>query len=404
MRVLAIWIALACLFGCEDRYGTYIRVRAGSKELRFDRLELYYGVRIGTQVPTTPKHAMPEPDNEPQLLLARAFAPSDVQMFGSLRDEYTVWIPDGGQNDALGAYVLAIGYAGGQRVGIGELFDFDVTDERKVYIYSMTLDALPSTEAIEEWGRGQTTCLRIQRPRPEGMPVVVAMVDQNDSDCDRFLDRSSDGMTDCEPLRYCDGSGTGGCLGKTACVDDADTCSVGSCSNKDGAPATCETQTCVSDALCSSCDLTEPAQDILECALLAPSTHPGQDFAVITHGSERLCSDPTILDIALPFPCANPTIDAVAYFQDSEPFDFTVEPGPQPNVCRVKIYSTTDDHFSGVPHLLLGVDLAPPRRLGFVLGLIANGGSCPDPGEAQEGTYEPDLGDCDVPSSPLRRL
>lgn len=339
---------------------------------------------------------MPEPLDEAQLLVARAFAPDDVQMFGAKREDYTVWIPDGGQNNKLGAYVLAVAYAGNERVGIGELFGFRVSDERIVIEYTLTVDAVDNS-AIEEWGRGQTKCLRVAPERAAGQPVVVAIVDPEDSDCDLFLDRTDTGTTDCEPLLYCDGSGNGDCVGSTPCVHGADACSIGSCSNKDGASVTCGDDTCVSDTLCRNCDLTKSPAEILECALLRNETHPSPDMAVPTEGSEDLCNDPTIIDVALPFPCRNPSVDAVSYYAQSAPFDFAIEPGPMPNTCRLTIVSTTDTRFSGVPHLLVTVELMAPRRTGFVLGLIATGGACPPAGVPIIRQYAPVIGTCPMP-------
>ncbi|MFN0249958.1 MAG: hypothetical protein ACKV2T_23950 [Kofleriaceae bacterium] len=396
-RSAAIVVAVASLFGCvagcEDRYGAYITVRASTKELAFDRLEIYYGVAIGDTVPTNPKFAMPEPIDTRQLVVARAFAPDDVQMFGARRTEYTVWIPDGGENDALGAYALAIAYAGTQRVAVGELFDFEVPTGDIVYKYTIDLEpVIPAS--IYEWGRGDARCLRYDRDRGAELPAVVAVVDRDDSDCDLFPDRSDVGNTDCEPLLYCDGSGESDCIGRTPCLNRAAACNIGSCANKDGVPRACANDICVSDLLCAMCDLSRSTAEILDCALLGVETHPS-DVRVITRGNFELCNDPTLVDIELPFPCTNPSIDAVVYFaQRGARFDFAIEPGASPNVCRLTIASTTTTLFDGSPHLLITVEIPPQQRTGFVVGLLGEGGSCPAPGSAQQVTHAPLVGTC----------
>lgn len=399
MRAWSILIVVACLFGCpacEDRFGTYITIRAPTAQTRFDRLELYYGVRRGEVVPTTPDHPILEPETTPQLRFARAFAPVDVQTFGSLQNEFTVWIPDGGQNDLLGHYLLAIAYDGANRVGAAELFDFHRSDEEVVYIYTLELASM-AVGAIYEWGRGEAKCLRVTQDRGPGLPAIVAIVDVTDSDCDRFLDRSPAGDTDCEPLLYCDGTGQGDCVGSTPCLRDASTCSIGACANADNASITCADETCVSDVLCSICDLTRPPSEILECALLNPASHPMSDMRIPTRVNQQLCNDPTIVDIMLPYPCTNPSIDAVRYFTSSERFDFAIEPGALPNVCRLTITSTVDDLFTGSPHLLVSIDIAPPRRTGFVIGLVGEEGACPAPGVKLERSYDPLVGTCPMP-------
>ena len=104
--------------------------------------------------------------------------------------------------------------------------------------------------------------------------------------------------------------------------------------------------------------------------------------------------DLLIVDIMLPFPCTSPAVDAVGYFQQGPPFDFTIAPGPGPNVCRLSISSINGGPFTSIPHLLVTVALAPPRRTGFVIGLIASGGSCPSPGVPIERSYTPNIGTC----------
>jgi hypothetical protein len=331
-------------------------------------------------------------------LVRRTFAESDVQKFGGRVSEYTVWIPDGGENDNLGSYMLAIGYVGTERVAAGELFDFHVTRDRNVWLYDLALHDYDASN-IEEWGRPDThPCLRYERARDPGQPAIVAIVREDDSDCDAFLDQSQNGVTDCEPLLYCDGSGDGDCLGRTPCLHDDNQCSIGSCSNKDGASVTCEDETCVSDVLCEQCDLSRSPAEILDCALLTNATHPGTDIAINVRGSQVLCADPTFVDITLPFPCRNPTVDAVSYFAASDPFTFAIDQGAAPKVCRLTIGSThASEAFSGAPHLLVTVEIDALNRIGFVVGVLASTTACPQSNEPLVRMYAPNIGTCQPP-------
>ena len=386
---------LASLGGgaCSDRYGTYITVTTSDPTLAFDHIELYFGLAIGDRVPTSPQHLEPDP-GEPQLLLTRVMAPTDIATFAQRETEYTLWIPDGGENDDLGAYVLAIGSANGQRVAIGELFDFEVTTERVVQKYSLALSAYDASQ-IEEWGRAgdPVACLRYSKPREKPLSTI-AIVPHEDVDCDGFLDADPNGASDCEPLLYCDGSGGGGCLGSQPCVRDSNACGVGVCRNKDGASATCEATTCVADILCDECDLTQSPASILDCALLSTATHPSSDLKVPVRATQQLCSDPTTILIELPFACAQPQIDAVTYFMAGDAFRFDIASSPtDAKTCVLTISGAPMAQFSGVPHLLISLDGAG-GRFAFVLGLTANVEGCPTPGATVRRSYSPNVGDC----------
>lgn len=397
MRAPAILVAVACLHGCEDRYGTYITITAGTKDQAFDTLDLYFGVDARGAMVATPKHAQVNPDR-PSLSVRRQIAETDHKTFDSRVSEYTVWIPDGGENDELGPYLLAIASAGGVRVGSGELFDFHITTDREAVLYDLTLDPFELSD-FEEWGRGahDGDCLRYERDRGPDRPEVVAIGRDDDVDCDSFADRGPEAV-DCEPLIFCDGQGGAGCIGRSPCLHDENQCSVGVCANKDGSSLTCAEDACVDDVLCETCDLSKPPAEILECALLDTSTHPATDLPVPVRGDGRLCRDPMDFDVGLPFPCTNAAVEAVAYYQDSAPFAFeAINPGPAPNVCRIRISSTESDApFAGVPHLLVTVDSAG-RRLGFVVGLIESGGACPSGNEPIMQPYTPFTGTCPMP-------
>ncbi len=395
MRVLAILIALAAL-GCEDRYGTYITVRATTKDQAFDTLDLYFGIAVDSVVPTTPKH--PEVDPQvPQLSFRRAFAPSDHRELGAREPSFTVWIPDGGENNDLGDYVLAVASAEGQQVGAGELFDFHVTDQDKVVIYDLPLHDYDAS-SFEPWGRPVEDCLRYERDRGPDLPRAVAIVRGDDSDCDSFPNASDDGIADCEPMLYCDGTGTGPCVGREVCLHDSNNaCSVGECINADNRSQSCEEKICVADELCAACDPTLPPAELLACTLVDVTTHPSEDLQVPVRGNGTLCRDPTAMIITLPFACNEPNIAGVGYSQAGPPFDFRIAAGPNANQCTIDIQARqVTDPLTAVPHLL--VTLGVPPTIAFVVGLKASApGACPPNGEDILRDYMPKLGRCAPP-------
>lgn len=360
------------LVGCDDRYGTYLRVD-GHGEIAFDRVEFYFADAIGAEVPLTPGHATAIPDA--QLLGRRLIVDSDVQLTDGSVDTWSYYLPPVGQNERLGDYVLAIAYAGDQPVGIGEVFRFRVSDEREVVVYTLPLVAYAG-EDVERWGRTQPDCVLWRRVREAPQPQAVAIVRDNDSDCDDFPDRD-DAIADCLPLEYCDGTGGTGCVGRVSCFTEATgACQAGSCVNTDGAPSSCTGTSCANDLICSGCDLAAPPDELLACALLLQGTH--EDYPIVVKPTQALCFEPQAVELVLPFPCKNPRIEASVNFNPAPTFGYTIAQTTG-NTCLLDIRPPTPGAtFDGLPHVLISVDsLANAQlRTAFIVGLSIDVGIC----------------------------
>ena len=141
------WLAMvALLAACSDRYGAHFTVK-GHDAIQFDRAEFYFGEEAGMKVPVPPGHLATEP--EPGLLMRRLVSESDVVSLDAKAGSLTYFVPPGDVNDKLGDYVLVIAYAGDQRVGIAELFDFAIPTDEAVYKYELPLVPY-ANEAIEQ--------------------------------------------------------------------------------------------------------------------------------------------------------------------------------------------------------------------------------------------------------------
>jgi hypothetical protein len=310
---------VALLAACSDRYGAYFTVD-GHDTIQFDRVEFYFGENAGMKVPVPPGHTITEP--EPGLLTQRLVSDSDVTSLATKAGSLTYFVPPGDANDKLGDYVLVIAYAGDQRVGIAELFDFAIPTDEAVYKYELSLVPY-ANEAIELWGRPTQDCIRYKRDRGTAHPSLVAMTRDNDVDCDAFVDRD-DQAADCEPLRYCDGTGNAGCVGASACVTLDEGCRIGTCQNKDGQTASCSAVSCAVDAACTNCDLDAPPRELLDCVLLANGTHI--DYPITVTPTQALCTEPYKVYLVLPtgVSCANPKIDAAVNWMPGAAFNYQI--------------------------------------------------------------------------------
>ena len=364
---------VALLAACSDRYGAYFVVD-GHDAIAFDRVEFYFGKAAGAKVPVPPGHAMLEP--EPGLLLERLVADDDVVSLSAKGGSLTYFVPPGDQNAKLGDYVLVIAYAGQERVGIAELFDFEVPAEDLVYKYELSLVPY-ANEAIELWGRPTADCIRWKRDRGS-QPALVAMTRRNDVDCDAFVDRD-DPAADCEPLRYCDGTGNAGCTSASACVTLDDGCRIGTCSNRDGQAASCSPTSCAVDPVCAECDLDASPRELLDCVLLANGTH--MDYPVTVKPSQALCSEPYKVFLVLPsgVTCENPKIDAAVNWMPGEPFHYEITNSG--STCLLTMMPPMPGmKFEGVPHIMVSMDstIGPTPRQTFIFGLSTTVGACSD--------------------------
>lgn len=367
----ALLLLLAVLAACSDHYGAYFVVDGSGIEL--DRVEFYFGEKVGTKVPVPPSHATTEP--EPGLLFRRQLSDSDVVTLSSPASTLTYFVPPDDENAKLGDYLLVIAYKGDKAVGMAELFDFEVPTENVVYRYDLSLVDY-ATQSIEKWGRPTPDCIRWKRDRGSE-PDLIAMTRGNDVDCDAFVDRD-DPAADCEPLRYCDGSGNAGCLGAAACVTVEDGCRIGTCQNKDGGSSSCVPTSCAVDPVCTVCDLHASPRELLDCVLLGAGTH--QDYPVTVKPSQALCTEPYKVKIELPVGvmCLNPKIEAWVNWMTGTPFNYQIASGID-NTCVLTLSPPTPgETFEGVPHMMISIDTVggPTPRQTIIFGLSTAVDAC----------------------------
>jgi hypothetical protein len=368
----ALLVLVAVLAACSERYGAYFVVD-GHDQIELDRVEFYFGQKSGTKVPVPPGHSVTEP--EAGLLFRRLVADSDSVTLPAVAGAYTYFVPPADDNAKLGDYLLVVARKGDKPVGIAELFDFAVPTDEVVYKYELPLVDY-TTETVELWGRPEQDCIRWKRDRGSG-PDLIAVARGDDLDCDAFVDRD-DVAADCEPLRYCDGSGNAGCIGAAACVTLDDGCRIGTCQNKDGQESSCAPTTCAVDLACSACDLDAPPRELLDCVLLAEGTH--LDYPVTVAPSQALCSEPykVILELPADVACLNPRIEASVNWLPGEVFGYQIIAGVA-NHCLLTLSPPRPGaKFDGVPHLMVSIDsfVGPTPRRTFIFGLSTQVAGC----------------------------
>lgn len=359
---------------CSDRYGAYFVVD-GKGAVTFDRVEFYFGKELGGALPTSPRH--PLPSDEPAVVAKRLFVDTDKHSLTEPTGTFTYYLPDQQSADGLGRYVAVLAYKGDQLVGIGELFDFEVVTGDAVFRYEIDLvDA--RQQDVELWGRPTADCLRWTRDRGTGLPRSVAVVRDDDTDCDNFLEGDLPNA-DCLPRAYCDGTNAAACDARVPCLTTSGdgVCQVGTCSNADGATSSCKATTCVDERACSDCDLAKSPAEVIACLVLDNNIHV--DEPIVVNPDLTLCAEPFDLDIVLPLDCVNPAILRIEDYMPGDVFTYKIAPATT-NTCRLTITpAMAGAHFTAVPHMLITIDTptGPAARTAFILGLTGVPGPCP---------------------------
>jgi len=361
------------LGACTSRYGAYVTIE-GSDALAFDRLELFFGAHLGdSPVPTSP-HFEADVPAPASYLAKRLIADTDVQTFGARETSFTYYLPQTAASAKLGDVVVAVAFANGAPVGIGQLRRFAIPADDLVYTYTIELAAFDPKTA-EVWGRRDgAACVRYQDP---AFRDTVAVVRHDDLDCDAF----SDAGVDCAPLRYCDGtSGKAGCTGTTSCLDDQPVCVLGACTNSDQVPRQCAPTTCLPSQLCSTCINDTSIDDVLECATDDPS-HGDDERIPVIPSSGRLCTTPYAFTVTLPggLLCEEPEVVSAYAFPPGTPNHFTVgiDKGASAETCTVTLAEDgTQPAFPEAFHVLLSFKGPTELRSTFVLGLQATAAAC----------------------------
>jgi hypothetical protein len=352
--------------GCADKSGALLVVD-GNGAIKFDRVEFYFGKEIGGPMPTSPKH--PQPTAGSSIVAKRLFVDADVYSPGGTVGTLRYYVPERTENENLGNYVAVLAFSGEQLVGIGELFDFEVTTTGgAVYRYAIDL-VDPQNEDLERWGRPTVDCMRWTRDRGGG-PRTVAVVRDDDTDCDAFVEGSVPDA-DCLPRVYCDGLSPTACEAGVLCVStsSSNSCNVGTagCSNISGHTSQCAASVCIDEIACRDCSASD---DPAMCVVMNNSIHVDAPFRV--HPDYTLCAEPFYLDVQMPtgVGCGNPTIVEIANYLSGDPFAYEI--AGSATTCRITITPAMPGaRFTAVPHMLIEIDtptgVAP--RTGFVLGI-----------------------------------
>jgi hypothetical protein len=289
------------------------------------------------------------------------------------------YVPDRAENEFVGDYVAVLAYNGDHLVGIGELFDFEVTTtEGAVYRYSIDL-VDPAMQDLERWGGAKNDCLRWTRDR-SGRARTVGVVRDNDTDCDDFRD-ADDANGDCLPRVYCDGATKETCDAQVTCVESSGpgSCRVGAfgCSNLVGSTTSCAASVCIDEIACRDCG----SGDASTCVVMNNSIHVDAPIAV--HPDYTLCAEPFDVDIVLPqgIDCLSPAIVYVEDYLPMAKFTYKIA-AVSGTTCRVTIKpETAGARFTAVPHMMIEIDtptqVAP--RTAFILGLVGTADTCRNP-------------------------
>lgn len=359
---------ILCVAACESRYGTYLEIDGEAGGMTFDRVELYFGLPHGDTVPSTPSFGSQVPGR----LYKRLFTASDLVDAEAAGSTVRFYVPPSEENQGLGAYVLAVAYAGDVPVGIGELADFIIETGSVVRTYDLALEPYDAA-LVEQWGAGDGPgCVRWTRvDAATGEKTTVAVVRRGDNDCDGLEAE----VADCDDLSFCGADGEG-CTG-TRCVD-RETCGLGVCVSGD-AGVTCQVDTCLVSSVCGAC-ADVPDAELLTCALerapdhtqiTIPTSLGPDDPQALT----RLCGTSVEYQFALPggFPCKEPQILAPKDGITPDGFKYTFIDGGA--VCFLKIAALSSNtgylYDDAAHHVVLSVlrgDL-PELRSTLLLGI-----------------------------------
>jgi len=384
MRWLLLLVTLLGVAACDSRYGTYLVVQ-GTPQLTFDRVEFFFGTMLDARMPTSPGHPVTVAA-ETGRVAKRLYVETDVQRAAGPVTSLNYYLIDTDDNRRLGEVVVAVAYLNDQPVGIAELDDFEIVTDDTYVLYELRLVPYAS-EDVERWGRPAPDCVRWARPGMDGALRTLAIVRGDDVDCDNF----GDADVDCDPVRYCDGSGHGDCAGRAACILDAPSCQLGGCVNADGAaPRACTPTTCLPEATCETCAPTLPVIERVECALF---NGPHDDYPITIRPDQRLCSEPYTFQIALAdnVACTAPRLESSAEYQVSTP-QFTYAVAQSGVNCSITITpKVAGTPYAAIAHLLISIDSPSGARVAFSVGVSAEVGAC-NPSEVV--TIAQTLGTC----------
>lgn len=344
------------LAACESRYGAYLVVKG---DVHFDQVELYFGKPIDSSG-TGSGGSFATPSFGPQsgLVFKRTFDASDIVLVAPTT-QTTYYVP-AGDNQYLGAYVVAVALKDGTPVGIAEYFDFAVPADS---VHEYVLEVEPwNPQVMERWG-DEPGCIAWKKPRDSGS-AIVAVVHDDDRDCDALA-----AAMDCDDL----------CSAQSAlCMPErmfcGDAATVGYCALGCARQGTCAPSLCLPPTTCIAlCQSAATFEEKLECgALMDPTPH----FEIYVDREQALqpCSTQYVLDPGEP--CTMPKLEAVDP-KAAPDFTYMVKTDPgDPMKCKLEVAVTPtavlgdfDNH-----HMLISIapDASGPRHT-FIVGVQPSG-------------------------------
>lgn len=381
-----VLIAAAC---ARDTWqdGRYLLVEGDAAQITFDHVELFFGHHVTDRLPAAlPGYAPATATVSEELMRRVAPGVSGVQAIADAPVAHVDLALPADVADRLGEYVLVIAYRGATPVGIGARADF-TAQPSSITRYQVELEAYPTDPTtFARWGVGGAgqDCVRWRRG-----DEVVAVVRDEDLDCDGFIDAG----VDCDPMSYCDGE----CAyaEPAPCATDAIGCVYGRCANSvaNGAPMrTCAAETCLATTACDAdCD-GDTVVERLTCALgEAHGASPDVPVPVTPEGA--LCStpEPYVIYLDLPDGVSCVPSQPQAYTFDSHTiaaFTFQVVPMVTPLTigaatveCEVKIVeapqpANTPPTLDEIVHFLVPLTTGAGPETSAIVGLAPDPGGC----------------------------
>lgn len=378
------WIVLGALAGCAKQYGSFVEVEGQTHAIDFDRVELHFGTRLDAPASlATPGH----PQGLTGKLFARDVAPADEEPAGALTREHAVYLTGATANAGL-SYVLAVAFAHDVPVGIGELFELTVPDDRTL-IYHLTLEPYVATE-VERWGRDRTDCVAWTHAR-DGASSTVAVVRTDDHDCDSFS--SAD---DCDDASYC---AADACATLSVCGAGS-TCAIGRCTNHRTGATTCDPVTCVIPGMCDgNCVAFAGPDDVSgrELCGIGLSLQHGELLVPSEQGLLCMLAGATSYDAVFQLPNGEHCLAPMVEFVDPRTpgFTYAIHQDPPTGGCTLSITPITPtQQLGGDHHIMVSfqpADLSLPRW-SLVIGIAA---ATPSPCTAPaQFTPSGELSDC----------
>jgi hypothetical protein len=355
---LAVWVVL----GCEARYGAYLEI-SGPSEL--DTVELYFGKPIDSSGPgAANQYASPRAGVQSGVLFDRKFASFD-RFTVEPTTSTTYYVPPDGVNEILGAYVVAVASRDSVPVGIAEYFGFEVPS-REVHVYELPLVPYDPV-AVERWGV-QPGCIAWKRDRGDPDHQVVAVVHENDRDCDHLATAG-----DCNDLCT---------IGSPSC-DIAQTLCFSPCAAGCVVDGACRPTMCLPSLACTVCP-PSGLSDRYQCLL---DTVPVHLEIVVETDTGAMCSRSYRFELPPgvdgPSPCLDPQIEAQNVPAGSG-ISFSIATDTmQPGGCVITATQDPSTPFDVKYHLLVSLaapDSAQPRR-SVVIGIAPGADvTCSQPG------------------------